>query len=95
MTRWFTTRGLPPWYTAVVLVGAMIASMGLTLYVSFTVNERSLKREEQSRRNSELDLCQFIIVQDDIYRTTPPTTAAGKRIAVALGDLRVAYRCPG
>lgn len=95
MSGWFTTRGLPSWYASLVLVVAMIASMGLTLYVSFTVNESSINREKEARRNSELDLCQFITVQDDIYRTTPPSTPAGKRIAVALADLRVAYRCPG
>lgn len=45
---------------------------------------------EQAQRR----LCGLVSAQDDVYRETPPQTAAGRRLAEEASRLRAEFDCP-
>lgn len=69
------------WRIAMILT-VIMASAG-TLYIS---GERT--------RQSERKLCAIVTSMDESYRETPPSTAAGRAMAVNLSDLRQQLGCP-
>jgi hypothetical protein len=45
-------------------------------------------------RQSEQKLCAIVVLSDDAYRKTPPTTELGRQQARNFSVLRRAYGCP-
>jgi hypothetical protein len=70
-----------------------MASMAV-LVVSLRVNQQSIARETKARQASEQAFCGILILLDDTYRKTPPSTPAGKGLARAIAVARQQYHCP-
>lgn len=88
-----TTRGLPAWYSWVVVVLLPIMASVLVLIVSLHVNQRSIERERLAREQTDAALCAVFAPIDDGYRQSPPPSASGKVFAanVALARVRVCH----
>lgn len=73
-----------PWrrLLLVVLLAALVSAGGAMVYAT--------RVAEQSQRQ----LCGLIAAQADAYREAPPTTAAGRRVAEAVAQLRADFHCP-
>lgn len=86
-------HGHPTWYSWLVVVLVPVAASMAVLVVSLEVNARAVQGEREARLSSERALCEVVVVLDDAYRETPPATVAGRNVAKAVADLRVANRC--
>jgi type II secretory pathway pseudopilin PulG len=87
-----TTRGLPAWYSWVVVVLLPIMASVGTLVISLRINTQSLERErvarEQAQQQTDAALCAVFAPIDDGYRATPPATDSGKAFAKNLAAAR-------
>ena len=98
---WMTAHGRPGWYSWIVVVLVPImASIGV-LVISLEVNDRSIERERQARLTAERErqasdraFCGIVVLLDDSYRRSPPSTPAGRDLARAVNEARYGYRCP-
>jgi hypothetical protein len=89
-----TEHGRPSWYSWVVVVVVPLMASIAVLVISLRINEQSIERERDARRASEEAFCGIVVLLDDSYRRSPPSTPAGKDLARAIGDARAGYRCP-
>jgi hypothetical protein len=77
--RFFATAGKwAPFVYAVGLVLAVILSVWYTGY---------------AQRQSEQKWCEFVVVLDDAWSSTPPQSPLGRRVAVAMHELRTDFGC--
>lgn len=83
-----TARGLPAWYSWIVVVLLPVLSATAVLIVSLRVNERSIERERAAREATDRALCSVFAPLDDGYKVTPPATASGKQFAANLAAAR-------
>lgn len=102
---WMQAHGRPSWYSWVVVVLVpLVASIGV-LVVSLRVNSNAIdrerransdaiNRERQVRIESQRAFCGIVVLLDETWRRTPPTTAAGRELADAVAAARVVNRCP-
>lgn len=91
---WRRVRDPVPWYMLVAVVILPGVFSAVVLSISLNASQRAINAESQSRRQSELALCQVLSVWDDANRETPPTTERGRRIAEAIQNLMFANKCP-
>jgi hypothetical protein len=89
-----TEHGRPSWYSWVVVVMVPILASIAVLVISLRINEQSIARETEARRQSEQAFCGIIIVLDDANRKGSPTTEYGRELARRITAARAAYRCP-
>lgn len=82
------------WYllVMVVVVPCVFTAVGIAL--SLRASNSAIEAERESRRASELALCQVLSLLDDTYTQTPPTTVTGQRLAVAVRNLMRTNGCP-
>lgn len=81
-----TTRGLPAWYSWVVVVMLPIMAAVAVLVISLRINERSIERERAARLATDNALCSIFTPLNDGYRAAPPTTTSGKVFAANLAE---------
>lgn len=87
MTEPTTLVTLPPkWRYGMIAVVAMFIASTVLGYV---FARQSYQRSLQSQRQ----ICGLIVTLDDVYRSTPPTTATGRNFAVQLHIYRVSLGC--
>lgn len=73
------------WRTAwarIVVYGSVLALLGSGIYL--------VDRRDQQRAR---EICGLIVVLDDAYRTTTPTTELGRSIAAAVHRYRLRLGC--
>jgi hypothetical protein len=91
-------HGRPGWYSWLVVVLVPILASMAVLVTTLKVNERTVResvaRESEARRASERAFCGIVTLLDDSYRRTPPSTQAGRELAMAVRNARAGYRCP-
>jgi hypothetical protein len=85
------------------LIGAALALFGAIALGGFNawyinhVEEQSRRENQQVQRESQAELCSFIVAMDDALRNRPPGSPAlqptGERLLTATHDLRVRYDC--
>lgn len=83
-----TARGLPSWYSWVVVVMLPIMAAAGVLVISLKVNERSIDRERLAREQTDRALCAVFAPLDDGYRKAPPASEGGKEFAKNLAVAR-------
>lgn len=92
LTRFMTSRGMPSWYSWLVVVMLPVMAAVTVLIIALRVNERSIERErtarEQAQEQTDEALCSVFAPIDDGYKQTPPATAAGKVFAVRIAQVR-------
>jgi len=88
LRSWMTTRGLPAWYSWVVVVMLPVMASMAVLVVSLRVNERSIERERAAREATDQALCSVFAPLDDQYKATPPPTKSGKVFAANIAEAR-------
>jgi hypothetical protein len=93
LRRWMTEHGRPSWYSWVVVVMVPILVSTGVLIVALRVNQRSIERERAERLAAERAFCGIVVLLDDSYRRSPPSTPAGKDLAREVAEARIAYRC--
>lgn len=76
-----------------LLATVFLATAGLALcgvlYTGYVDGQREAAEREADRR-----WCQLLVPLDDAYTAgPPPTTEVGKRVAVAIHNLRIAFGC--
>jgi hypothetical protein len=89
-----TEHGRPSWYSWIVVVLVPVMASTAVLVVSLKINERSIERERAQREAGERAFCGIVVLLDDSYRRSPPSTPAGKDLARAVAEARIGYRCP-
>lgn len=57
-------------------------------------NDESVQRERMARQASERAFCGIIILLDDAWKASPPTTDSGRALATAVTNARVVNHCP-
>lgn len=57
-------------------------------------NDQSVQRERMARQASERAFCGIIILLDDAWTASPPTTDSGRALALAVTNARVVNHCP-
>jgi hypothetical protein len=72
---------------------ALLAAVVLALASGLGSVLASRMYARQAVTDSERKLCSIVILSDDTYRQTPPTTPSGKAIAKNFRDLRAALGC--
>ena len=90
----FVKAGRPGWYAWLVVVGSSVVSSFLALMVALHLNASSTRRLEEERKATDIKWCAIVSTLDDSYRESPPTTATGKNLAVAMAELRKQLLCP-
>jgi hypothetical protein len=93
LRKWMTEHGRPSWYSWVVVVLAPIIAATAMLIVSLKINAQSIAREREARQASEQAFCGIVVLLDDAWTRTPPTTQSGRELAVAVDRARHDYRC--
>lgn len=80
----------PRWMVLATVVLSMLAvGMAGVVYTGHVDSRRAAAERESDRR-----WCDLLVTLDDAYRSgTPPTTEIGKRVAVAIHDLRAQLGC--
>ncbi|XTZ16422.1 hypothetical protein ACQSSU_03195 [Micromonospora echinospora] len=69
-----------------VLVACLLAALGAAaVSIVYTIDQG---------QQAERRLCDLVTAQDDAYREAPPQTAAGRRVADAVAQLRADFDCP-
>lgn len=93
------------WSLATALI-AMIVLVFLGLWYIGYVDKQAQDRTaaalvdsnhkwEQAIRESNRKWCDVVILFDDTYKSTPPTTAAGQKLAVFFAARRKDFECEG
>jgi hypothetical protein len=85
VSRWFAAG--PAWYLWLVLIVTAVAGPVIAIRIS-----------SANQRQSEQAWCGLLSVLNEGYTEpapagTPPLTARGKKIAVALAEIQNTYRC--
>jgi hypothetical protein len=70
------------WYILLVIYTSM---MGMTLGSIVYANHVATRSAQQ--------WCNVITTLDDAYKSQPPTTPTGKKIASEMHDLKISLRC--
>jgi hypothetical protein len=86
-------RRWPPAYTLVAILLSSLTTGVLAIVISTHGTSESIMRIEENRRASDRALCGVVVTLDDSYRQIPPTTPAGKNLAVGLAELRRDLHC--
>lgn len=97
-------HGFPGFYAWLTLFGATLASLILGMVVTLSLADRQVRAERAAREQQQADQrrqgelarqasCSLITAQDDVYRDTPPISAAGRNAAKAWHDLSVQFGC--
>jgi hypothetical protein len=89
------------WYAiTVAFVACLITAIASVGYASW-VNGQSQKRAEQAQAQlavaqaqQRAALCGMVVLMDDAYSKTPPSTPAGRNLADAIAVARVRAQCP-
>ena len=91
MTEPTTMVTLPAkWRYAIMAICATVVVMFVASTVlGFYFANQSYQRSLQSQRQ----ICGLIVTLDDVYRSTPPTTATGRNFATQLHIYRVSLGC--
>lgn len=89
------------WYAiAVAFVACAVcagAAMGYGIYVNGESRRRAeqaqteLARVQQEQRDA---LCRMVVLMDDAWHETPPSTTSGRNLAEAIADARATLGCP-
>jgi cell division protein FtsX len=82
---------LPPkWrYSIIAICTTVVAMFIASTVLGFVFAGQSYQRSLQSQRQ----ICGLIVTLDDVYRSTPPTTATGRNFATQLHIYRVSLGC--
>jgi hypothetical protein len=70
-----------------VIIGGCVTTLVISLIFARVMTDRAIQGSQRA-------MCNVVVVQDEVYRETPPTLETGKRMAKAISDLRRAYHCP-
>ena len=91
MTEPTTLVELPPkWRHGLWMICATVVVMFIASTVlGFVFARQSYQRSLQSQRQ----ICGLLVTLDDVYRSTPPTTATGRNFAIQLHVYRVSLGC--
>jgi CHASE1-domain containing sensor protein len=79
----------PRWLLLVAMLGSIfLVSIGGVAYTNHVDGKRESFEREADRR-----WCQLLVTLDDAYRSAPPATETGRRVAGAVHALRVSLKC--
>ena len=93
LRRWFAGRGLPAWYSWLVVVGLSLTTSGLALAISINSQHHAQEAQRRQQEQGRALTCSLVIAQDDAFTDPAPVTAAGKKAAAAWHRLRVQLGC--
>jgi hypothetical protein len=96
-----TTPYVRFWYAiTVAFVACLVVAIASVGYASW-VNDQSQQRAEKgqaelatAQAQQRAALCGMVVLMDDAYSKTPPTTAAGRNLADAIAVARMRLNCP-
>jgi hypothetical protein len=78
-------------YFWIVAVAYLVVAPAIAILVSRQI---SIDAAHKAVRESQLQLCSIVVLSDDYYRSTPPTSETIKKQAAAMRQLRAEYHCP-
>jgi hypothetical protein len=78
-------------YFWMIMVAYMVLAPAVAILVSRQI---SINAADKAARQTEMKLCAIVVMSDDYYRTTPPTSVTLKKQATAMADLRRKFHCP-
>lgn len=91
----------PVWYSVVaILVCIVMMTVTTTVLLQRQADQaaelsRQARQEaQQAARESERRWCGLVTSLDDAYRSSPPQTPVGQRMAMELATLRMQFGCP-
>ena len=93
LRRWFATRGLPGWYSWVVVTGFSLITSGLSLFISIHVIHQAQQTQHQQQEQGRIASCVVVVAQDNAFAESTPATRAGLAAARAWHSLREQLRC--
>jgi hypothetical protein len=67
----------------------LVLAVGLSIGYTLQVDRQSDRDNEQNDRK----WCALLVTMDDAYRSAPPTTPTGMRLADAIRQLRTGLGC--
>lgn len=76
-------------FYALSILAVIVAGVSYTNYVQREAD----RRHDQIVRDSERKWCEFIVVLDDAWSSSPPQSPLGRKVAVALHKQRVDFGC--
>lgn len=95
LRRWFTTHGMPAWWSWVVLVVFTAGNIGLTFTVTNRLSRRAIEADRTARaeaaEQSRGVVCGLIVKQEAVFRSFD--TENSKVAADAWHDLGITYGC--
>jgi hypothetical protein len=80
----------PVWYS-LLAIGVSVVLIAVT---SAVLSQQARREAQRAAGESERRWCGLVVALDDAYRSTPPQTPVGRRMAAELSSLRVQFRCP-
>lgn len=102
LKRWFTTHGLPAWYSWLMVVGLTVVSNLLTLLVVLNLADNAIQNERIARETAATEaqaagersrrgLCLVIESQEEVF--SDAVTPTGKKAGQAWRVLGEIFRC--
>lgn len=89
------------WYAIAVAFIACVVFGSAGIGIGFWANGQSQKRSaaaqaelarvQQEQRDA---LCRMVVLMDDAWHETPPSTVSGRNLAQAIADARATLGCP-
>lgn len=86
-------REAPGWYAWLAVVGVTILSQGGGWIVSTHAAQRAAENQAEQSAATLRAVCAMVVAQEDVYRETPPSTAAGRNAERAWRDLHELFKC--
>lgn len=79
----------PRWYVLLAIVGSTLL-LGLA---GFWYTNWSISQQDKSERANDQRWCKLLTTLDDAYRSAPPQTDTGRRLATDIHRLRQDLGC--
>lgn len=91
--RRFPRPSQPIWYSiATSFLAVLVVTVGGVLYTKKVQDENDV-RYHRLVQQSEQKWCSIITTLDDSYKTTPPSTPVGRKVAAEMSRLRREFHC--
>ena len=89
------------WWPVAASVGSAILSSVLVVFLLLGIQHRNAERDQRARQElarvqqqQTAALCGLVVLMDNAYRETPPSTVPGRNFADAITAARRILDCP-